>query len=330
MNKKNILVTGSAGFIGFNFLKYFNEIEEVGIIVGVDKISSVSIDEMPNLNNKTYHFFQVHTSNINFIYDLLKMYGIDYVVDFAASSHVDESIKNPDIFFEDNIKGKYALIKACLKYQKEVNPNFKLINISTDEVFGALNVNDEPFTEESPYNPRNPYSASKAAGDHLVNAYCKTFGLNAITTHCCNNFGPWQDTSKMIPKVITNILSDKEIPIYGKGSQIREWISVEDHNDAVWFLLNNGKLGESYNIGSGYETSNLELVDLIIRYVEGYFNINGASLKTFVTDRAAHDFRYSLNYDKIKKLGWSNKTTFFTEIERTIKWYHQKHQLEKV
>jgi dTDP-glucose 4,6-dehydratase len=328
MNKKNILVTGSAGFIGFNFLHYLDKISEVGAIVGFDKLSSISIKERPTLS-KSFFYYRDSTKNGRLLEDLLTNHKIDYLVDFAASSHVDESIKNPDIFFEDNIEGKYSLIKACLKYQKEVNPNFKLINISTDEVFGALDVNDEPFTEKSPYDPRNPYSASKAAGDHLVNAYCKTFGLNAITTHCCNNFGPWQDASKMIPKVITNVFNNKEIPIYGRGQQIREWISVEDHNDAIWFLLNNGKLGESYNIGSGYETSNLELVDLIIRYIKTYFNIDGSSLKTFVPDRAAHDFRYSLNYDKIKKLGWSNKTTFFTEIERTIKWYHQRHLSEK-
>ncbi len=329
--KKNYLITGSCGFIGFNFLFYLNKRDmDVGKVIGLDKISDISISETPKVNNIDFKFVKGHTSNTDLIFELLKEYNIDYLIDFAASSHVDLSISQPDVFFKDNIEGKYGLSKACLKYQKEINENFKLINISTDEVYGFLNVNDKSFTEETPYNPTNPYSASKACGDLLCNSYFKTFGLNVITTHSCNNYGPFQDITKMIPKIITNALNNKEIPIYGKGKQIREWIHVEQHCDAIYFLLKYGKLGEKYNIGSGIEYKNIDLVDKIQNRLYGITGIDSNHLKRFVTDRQAHDFRYSINCDKLKKLGWQNwKLDFDLALEQTIKWYHQKHQ-EKV
>jgi dTDP-glucose 4,6-dehydratase len=326
MNKKNVLVTGCLGFIGYNFLRYLDTLSEINLVVGVDKISDISIRDSPNLKNIKYKFVQGHTENTHLIFNLLVENKIDYLVDFAASSHVDESIKNPDVFFEDNIEGKYGLLKACLKYQQKYNSNFKLINISTDEVYGDLQINDPPFVEGQAHQPRNPYSASKAAGDHLVDAYHKTFGLNVITTHCCNNFGPWQDTSKMIPKVINNILNHKEIPVYGKGEQIREWIAVEDHCDAIYFLLENGKVGERYNIGSRFELTNIDLVNLIAILTEKKYNIDGRKLIKFVEDRKAHDFRYAINYGKIQRLGWKNKHDFYNYLEKTIEWYLQKHQ----
>jgi dTDP-glucose 4,6-dehydratase len=326
IHEKNILVTGVLGFIGWNFLHYLDSKPEINLVVGLDKVSDISIKDLPRLNNIKYKFVQGHTKNTDLIFNILVGNSIDYLVDFAASSHVDKSIENPDIFLEDNINGKHGLLKACLKYQKECNPKFKLINISTDEVFGALNINDEPFSETSPYKPTNPYSASKAAGDHLADAYHKTFGLNVVTTHCCNNFGPWQDTSKMIPKIITNIFNNIDIPVYGKGEQIREWISVDDHNEAIYFLFANGECGEHYNIGGGLEIRNIDLVNDILVLLKKKYNIWSSSDIRFVEDRKAHDFRYAINYGKIQRLGWKNKHNFYNYLEKTIEWYLQKHQ----
>jgi len=324
MKKINYLITGGQGFIGYNFIKKLDEMENTGIIVSLDKISDISIRTQPEVKYGPFQLVRGHTSDSDVVFNILKLWKIDVVVDFAASSHVDVSIQNPDVFIEDNILGKYGMIKACLEWQK-INESFKLINISTDEVFGALEPNEDCFTEMSRLSPTNPYSASKASADILVDAHVKTFGLRAITTHCCNNYGPWQDCSKLIPKVIQCLLNGFKIPIYGEGLQRREWIHVNDHCEAILHILNLGDefLGQHFNIGTGVEISNIDLVHKIMNIAKKMYNIDTDDMIEFVEDRPAHDFRYALDFSKISATGWKPKKHFDDGIAETIKWYHE-------
>jgi dTDP-glucose 4,6-dehydratase len=316
-SKKRILVTGSKSFIGHNFLNLLDSQEDVEFILAIDKISSISVKSEPYLH-KDYFFVKGHTKNTQLIESLLIDYKITDCVNFAASSHVDESIRNPDLFLEDNIIGTYGLIKACLNYQK-INKNFKVIHISTDEVYGSLDFNQEPFTEKSCYQPSSPYSSTKASSDHLVNSFNKTFGLNAIITHSCNNFGKFQNTEKFIPKIISNTLKSIPVPLYGNGLNVREWIHVDDNNSAIYFLMNKGEIGESYNIGSGEEYNNIEIIKIIFQKILAAFNVTGEI--EFVKDRLAHDLRYALNSSKLRRLGWSPKINLIGAIDEIIKWY---------
>lgn len=325
--KKRYLVTGNLGFIGYNFVNYLFRNGLASDVIGFDKGSNISIGA-PVFRSRGDKFSQVmgHTKENDLLFGILKHLEIDYLVDFAASSHVDMSIENPDLFIEDNICGKHGVLRASRQYQN-INPEFILMNISTDEVFGFLQNGDEPFTEESKYNPTNPYAASKAAGDHLVDSYVKTFGLNAITSHSCNNFGRYQDNSKFIPKVIENALLGKDIPVYGQGRQMREWIFVEDKCHAIDFLLRYGASGEHYNIGSGFVEENLSIVGNILSIISDMYGIDINKLTEqvkFTDDRLAHDFKYEVNTSKISSLGWEANHNFFKNIRETIEWYRIK------
>ena len=255
------------------------------------------------------------------------------ILNFAAESHVDRSIEGPENFIHSNIVGTYSLLEASLQYWNSLGEkdkdNFRFFHISTDEVFGSLNMSDEKSTEESPYRPNSPYSASKAASDHLVRAWHHTFELPTLISNCTNNYGPHQHQEKLIPLIITNALKNKNLPIYGDGKNIRDWLYVEDHCEAIIKILANGKPGETYNIGGSCEKNNLEVVSEICKILDSIKpKQDGSSYKEqieFVKDRPGHDFRYSLDTSKIKKdFNWKPKESFSSGLEKTVQWYLDK------
>ena len=326
---KNILVTGGSGFIGWNFCKYAIENEKFNII-NVDKLTYASKDNLISTkNNKRYKFYQKDILSKKKIEDIFLENKIDSLIHFAAETHVDNSIIRPDQFIKTNVLGTYNLLKTTLSYiKKNKKKNFVFIHISTDEVFGHLQKNDKPFNEKTKYSPRNPYSASKAAADHLVYSFINTYNFPAIILNCCNNYGPFQNNEKLIPKIIKNILKKKNIPIYGKGKNIREWIFVEDFVSAIINVLKNGKIGESYNVGSSEEFTNINLTNLICKLMDQELKLTQTSKKliTFVKDRPGHDFRYAINSNKIRKeLKWRSKTSLIKGLQKTISYFMSKY-----
>ena len=328
---KNICVTGSAGFIASNFIYYLlDELKFNGKIIGVDILTKSS--NLNNLNSivkkygsSRYFFIEKDINNKLDMDNAIKNYDIDTIVHFAANSHVDTSIESPDEFIKTNIVGTYTLLEVARKNWKDrKDVVFHFIN--TDEIFGTLKDGGQ-FYENTPYNPRNPYSASKAAADHLVNAYFHTFGLPVTISNCSNNFGPFQNPEKLIPKVITNIIKKQPIPVYGEGKNIRDWIYVKDHCSAIWTILNKASDGSRYNVGGGHELTNIDLVRMICKRMDVLLKRElGSSEKLiqFVTDRLGHDWRYSVNCDKIKnELGWEPQTNFDLGLENTLNWYIQ-------
>ena len=325
-----ILITGCFGFIGINFIQLLKNNNRDNInIIGVDKLTYASnkkyIKEINKLN-----FFKFYKADINSkkIRDIIFEEKPDFIINFAAESHVDNSISSADEFIKSNINGVYNLLKYSLNYYKKLNSKqkkiFKFIQISTDEVYGSLLKGSA--NEKNKYLPSSPYSASKAAANHLVNAWQITYDLPTIITYCSNNYGPFQNKEKLIPKVIDCINKNKRIPVYGDGKNVREWIYVEDHASAIFEILMNGKIGQSYNIGTNTKISNLIIIDTIIKEYVKIKNIKNTSkiksLIKFVEDRLGHDFRYSLNSNKIKNdLNWSPKTSFSKGISKTVKWY---------
>ena len=325
-----IFVTGGAGFIGtnfvFNYLKNNNE-----HLIIYDKLTYAG-------NKKNFETIE-GDSNFTFIkgditdkkqlIDAFFRYNPLKVVNFAAETHVDNSIKNPDVFITSNILGTFSLLEVARDYYNSMSDtnkkNFVLINISTDEVFGSLNFKIKPFTENSPFLPNSPYSASKASSDHLVRSYFKTYKIPTITTHCSNNFGPFQNKEKLIPKIILNALNWQTIPIYGKGENIRDWLFVGDHCNAIESIIKKGKVGDSYNIGGDNELSNIDLVRIICNKLdEIYPNQKGSYQKliSFVEDRPGHDVRYAVDCSKIKKsLSWKPRYTFEESLNYTLDWY---------
>ena len=263
------------------------------------------------------------------IEDIFLENKIDSLIHFAAETHVDNSIIRPDQFIKTNVLGTHNLLKTTLSYiKKNKKKNFVFIHISTDEVFGHLQKNDKPFNEKTKYSPRNPYSASKAAADHLVYSFINTYNFPAIILNCCNNYGPFQNNEKLIPKIIKNILQKKNIPIYGKGKNIREWIFVEDFVSAIINVLKNGKIGESYNVGSSEEFTNINLTNLICKLMDQELKLTQTSKKliTFVKDRPGHDFRYAINSNKIRKeLKWRSKTSLIKGLQKTISYFMSKY-----
>ena len=331
---KTILVTGGSGFIGWNFCNLILSNTDYHII-NVDNLTYASKDKFYYIQNKkNYKFFKTNICNELGIKEIFNQHKIDAVVHFAAETHVDNSIKQSDQFIKTNILGTHNLIQIC-KDQISLNKltkDFVFVHISTDEVFGHLNKKDPPFTEQTKYNPRNPYSASKAAADHLVRSFISTYDFPAIILNCCNNFGPFQHEEKLIPKVINNIINQKPIPIYGKGEQIREWIYAEDFGKAILKILQQSEIGESYNIGSGKEYKNIDLTHLICELMDQKLQLNQSSknLITYVTDRPGHDFRYAMNSDKIKKhLNWKSETPFKEALDKTIDYYLNLNQSKK-
>jgi dTDP-glucose 4,6-dehydratase len=325
-----ILVTGGCGFIGSNFiLKQITETDNR--ILNIDKLTYagnpdnlVSISDNPN-----YEFVTGDIADTKLVYSLFKDYKPNAIVHFAAESHVDRSIDTPMDFINTNIVGTSVLLSVardyCSNSNSDINNNFRFLHVSTDEVFGSLG-EEGFFIETTPYDPSSPYSASKASSDHLVRAWNRTYGLPVLITNCSNNYGPYQFPEKLIPLMIANCLDEKLLPVYGKGLNIRDWLYVDDHCDAVYTVLQHGKTGETYNIGGNNEIPNIEIVKTICTVLDEYRPLtNGKShndLISYVEDRPGHDFRYAIDASKIKtELGWSPKETFESGIRKTIEWY---------
>jgi dTDP-glucose 4,6-dehydratase len=315
----NILVTGGAGFIGSNFIRLLlSKKEFTGNIINLDKLTYAgNLENLKDLQEDTRYTF-VHgdicdSAKVNQIFS---QYDIDTALHFAAESHVDRSIHGPAPFIQTNILGTFTLLEAARQNWKDYSDKL-FHHISTDEVYGSLGPTGL-FLETTPYDPRSPYSASKASSDHLVKAYFHTYKLPITISNCSNNFGPYQFPEKLIPLTISNILQDKKIPVYGDGKNIRDWIYVDDHNEAVHLILKNGRLGETYNIGGENELTNLELVTKICELLSK----NPKDLITFVTDRKGHDRRYAINCSKIKKeLNWKKEKSFEERLANTLEWY---------
>lgn len=341
--KKRILVTGGCGFIGSNFIRMMVPKYKDYLFVNFDALTYAgNLENLSDINNSNYEFFKGDIRNINDIERAFGEFGITDVIHFAAESHVDRSIIDPNCFAETNIMGTLNLLNVAREFWKDDYSAHRYHNTSTDEVFGALDKNPKnQFNEKTPYNPHSPYSASKASSDFLVRAYHDTYGMNVTISNCSNNYGPYQFPEKLIPLVINNIQEGKEIPIYGKGDNIRDWLYVEDHVRAIDLIFHKGKSGESYCIGGNCEKTNLEIIDsLIIGYVNLYNkrheltheelhnSINYLmSLKKFVADRKGHDFRYAIDYAKItNELGWEPKVSFNEGITKTLEWYIDHYQ----
>ena len=328
---KTILVTGGAGFIGSNFvLAWVNQ--KLGNVVNLDKLTYAgNRDNLKTLGNNAAHIF-VHgdIADRHLLDKLLAEHKPCAIVNFAAESHVDRSIHGPEDFIQTNVVGTFHLLEAVRGYWNSLDTHhkqdFRFLHVSTDEVYGSLAKDDPAFTETTPYAPNSPYSASKAASDHLVRAYHHTYGLPVLTTNCSNNYGPHHFPEKLIPLVIHNALTGKPLPIYGNGQQIRDWLYVEDHCAAIRRVLEAGKVGEVYNIGGWNEKPNIEVVRTLCRILDkkqprkdGH---SYAEQITFVEDRLGHDQRYAIDASKIsKELGWKPVETFDTGIEKTVDWF---------
>ncbi len=326
-----LLVTGGSGFIGSNFIHNYLK-HKKRKLVNVDKLtySSNSSNLKKFTNNKNYTFIKSDISNSKLIYRILKQYQIYSVINFAAESHVDRSIHGPKTFINTNILGTFNLLNAVKMYYDQLNLSkkllFKFLHVSTDEVYGSLSKKGKPFSEKKKYEPNSPYSASKAASDHLIRAWNKTYNIPTIISNCSNNYGPYQFPEKLIPLVINNALSEKKIPIYGNGKQIRDWIFVDDHCQALKKILDKGVIGETYNVGGNNQIENIQLVNKICEILDNLIprkNKNSyKNLITFVKDRPGHDLRYAINSQKIKKkLNWKPKENLKSGLEKTIKWY---------
>jgi dTDP-glucose 4,6-dehydratase len=315
---KKIIITGGLGFIGSNLI---NILQKKYFIINVDKVTYASNFKNIDPNIKNYKFYKQDINNKNFIKKILEKYNPSIIFNLAAETHVDRSIDGPKKFVDSNILGVFNLLEIIRNHKKKI----KLIHISTDEVYGDIKKNYKS-KEEDAYNPSSPYSASKASGDLLIKSYIRTYKIPAIITNCCNNFGPNQYPEKLIPTIIYNIINKKPIPIYGKGENVREWIYVKDHCNALIKISEKGKIGENYNIGSGIVLNNIQIAKKIIssfKKINQNNNIN--SLINLVKDRPGHDLRYCLDSSKIKnKLKWKCKSSFEETINETIIWYINK------
>ncbi|WP_367155870.1 dTDP-glucose 4,6-dehydratase [Methylomonas sp. HYX-M1] len=326
-----ILVTGGAGFIGSNFvLDWLAANDEA--LVNVDKLTYAGNPEnLASLQGDPRHLFvQADIGDFARLSALLHDHAIRAVVNFAAESHVDRSIHGPEDFIQTNIVGSFRLLEAVRGYWHELPQDaklaFRFLHVSTDEVYGSLEKTDPPFTERNQYQPNSPYSASKAASDHLVRAYHHTYGLPVLTTNCSNNYGPYHFPEKLIPLCIQNALAGKPLPIYGDGRQIRDWLYVKDHCSAIRTVLAKGKVGEIYNIGGWNEKANLDVVHTLCRILDELQprpdGLSYAKQITFVTDRPGHDRRYAIDAGKLQReLGWQPAETFETGIRKTVGWY---------
>ncbi|MFH1654829.1 MAG: dTDP-glucose 4,6-dehydratase [Pseudomonadota bacterium] len=326
---KNIMVTGGAGFIGSNFIRYvFKKTDFTGRIINVDKLTYAGnlenlLDIQNEFGNERYCFEKADICDCQKIKEIFDKFDIDTVVHFAAESHVDRSIHGPKDFVHTNIIGTFSLLEVARENWSGIN-GVLFHHISTDEVYGSLQDNGY-FYEDTPYDPRSPYSASKASSDHLVMAYYHTYGLPITISNCSNNYGPYQFPEKLIPLMIMNMKEEKPLPVYGDGKNIRDWLYVDDHNSAVWLILNAGKLGATYNIGGENEWENIRLVNtlcekmsMIVDKPSDYYK----KLITHIKDRPGHDKRYAINCDRIKtELGWKQYYGFELALEETLKWY---------
>ena len=326
---KRVLITGGAGFIGSNFILRILNIKELALL-NIDKISYASdIDFIKSLNNnkKNYNFLKVDLKNHIHIQEIIKNFKPDLIVNFAAESHVDRSIKYPREFLESNTIGTFNLLEASKSYWEKLSliekEKFRFLQISTDEVFGTLKKTGQ-FSEKSPYNPSSPYSASKASSDHFVSAWHKTYNFPCIITNCSNNYGPRQFPEKLIPFTINRILNKERITLYGDGNNIRNWLFVEDHIDAIILIALSGSPGKTYCIGAEKDISNINLVKIICKKVDDktFRKVSSEGLIEFVKDRPGHDYRYSLDSSMLtKELGWRAQTDLEIGLEKTINWY---------
>ncbi len=305
-----LLVTGGAGFIGSNFIHYALNRHPDYKIINLDKLTYAgNLDNLKDIHSPNYQFVQGDICNELLVKDLIK--EVDVILNFAAESHVDRSIVSPDEFIKTNVLGTNTLLRATLETGSK-----RFIQISTDEVYGSIKTGS--FKETDALKPSSPYSASKASGDLIAQAYFTTYQLPAIITRSSNNFGPYQYPEKLIPLMIVNALEDKPLPIYGNGKNIRDWLYVEDNCEAIDIILHQGKEGEIYNIGAGNEVENIELVKEILRILG-----KPETLITFVTDRPGHDYRYSIDSSKIRELGWEPNHKLKEALEKTVKWYQE-------
>ena len=336
---KSILITGGAGFIGSNFINYFSKKYSNYQLLNLDALTYAgNLDNLKELEGYTnYTFINGDIRDKEFIDSIFKQYKVHSVIHFAAESHVDNSIANPTLFAETNVEGTLNLLNAAKKCwqlepfeYKELYKNSKFLHISTDEVYGALG-HEGYFTEDTPYAPNSPYSASKASSDMFVRSYFHTYGLNVITTNCSNNYGPKQHDEKLIPTIIRNAINGMELPIYGDGNNVRDWLYVLDHCKAIDLVYHSGTVGETYLIGGRNEHTNLEIVNRICNYLDKRLPKEESYKEqiAFVKDRQGHDFRYAIDSTKLHStLKWTAEETFDTGIIKTIEWYIEKYSRE--
>ncbi|NJL60599.1 MAG: dTDP-glucose 4,6-dehydratase [Methylacidiphilales bacterium] len=335
-----ILVTGGAGFIGANFVLMARN-EGWANIVNLDKLTYASnLETLAELQEDTnYHFVSGDISNLELVSYLLEQYQPEAIINFAAESHVDRSILSPEDFVQTNVVGTFKLLEASKIYWQKLSSQkqqqFRFLHVSTDEVYGSLNQTEPAFREDTPYAPNSPYAASKAASDHFVRAYYHTYGLPTLTTNCSNNYGPRQFPEKLIPLIILNALEGKSLPIYGDGQNVRDWLYVTDHCEAIYLVLKQGKIGETYNIGGLNEQTNLSVVEKICAILDELAPKSDflySSLITFVKDRPGHDRRYAIDCSKIKReLDWQPKENFDSGLLKTVQWYlHNSAWVESV
>lgn len=332
-----ILVTGGSGFIGTNFIIDWFQFSNQSVI-NLDKLTyAANINNLDFLKSDSrYHFVQGDICDQELVLHLLNKYQISAIVHFAAESHVDKSIASPDNFVQTNVVGTFRLLEVAWAYYQNLSQilqsQFKFLHISTDEVYGSLHAQEDSFLETSPYQPNNPYSASKAASDHFVRAYYQTYGLPTITTHCSNNYGPYQFPEKFIPRLVQLAVQDKLLPIYGDGQQIRDWLYVKDHCDAIRQILKFGRCGEVYNIGGCNEKTNIDVAQIICKILDQEKPRSDrksyVEQLVFVEDRLGHDRRYAIDFSKLRQaLDWHPKESFETGIFKTVKWYMQKMEI---
>jgi len=319
---KKFIVTGGSGFIGSNLVKFL--LSKNYYVINIDKLSySANPYNLKKISkNKNYKFFKEDINNQNKISNILDKFKPDGIFNLAAETHVDRSIDDPKNFIKSNILGVYNLLEALNKYLKKNKKKIRLVHISTDEVYGDIEIGKKS-KETSSYNPSSPYSATKASADFLIKSFVRTYKLPVLISNCCNNYGPNQFPEKLIPKLIYNILNNKPLPIYGKGKNFREWIYVADHCEALLKIFFKGIIGESYNVGSNQSINNINLTKKLLGVVKNKSLVLNKNVKIkFVKDRPGHDFRYALDSNKIfKKLGWKSKISLYVGLTQTLDWY---------
>ncbi|MEI7589824.1 MAG: dTDP-glucose 4,6-dehydratase, partial [Deltaproteobacteria bacterium] len=334
MKYKKLLVTGGCGFIGANFIRYLlEEVKYEGTIINVDKLTYAGNPEnLTNIAQKfagqagQYVFEKADICDLSKMDSIIETHKVDAICHFAAESHVDRSIKSPDEFIQTNIIGSFNLLELARKYSDSV----KIFHhVSTDEVYGSLGETGS-FLETTAYSPNSPYSASKASSDHLVRAYYKTFGVPVTISNCSNNYGPYQFPEKLIPLITLNALEGKDLPVYGDGKQVRDWLFVNDHCKAIWLIMNNGRHGQTYNVGGNAEMENITIVETICDILDELAPQSSVTARRalikFVADRPGHDRRYAIDFTKLKnELGWQPTESFHSGIRKTVSWYLDNH-----